>query len=269
MRDKHIGVYWMLLLDEWASGPLEDDLEALADFARSDSETVRSVLDLAFELTPDGWVNPRLEEIRAEQIAKHDKLSAAGRRGGQARKGSRLTSPAEVPVEPPLSQASDPDKPGLSQAEAKEEKRGEKKRREKKRGEESEREKTRASAHPHTHTHAPEAMISFLGADAEQLVTDFCERTGADTLTLKGLWDMFNPAGRKGSKIFELVPEADHPAVMISALYALIAENGQTYQQNFFEKVLEGNAEAFRPDPSSPVAFANNIGEEIKRMGFG
>lgn len=273
MKDKHVGVYWMLLMDEWMSGPLENDLDALADFARSDTETVEAVLDLAFELTSEGWVNERLEEIRAEQIAKHNRRSAAGKQGGRPRKpdGSNPQQEAKLKEDGKqcLNQDQAPLNPRKSQAKARENRRGEERIGENRRGEESEREKTRASAHPHTHTHAPEAMISFLGAEAEQLVTDFCERTGADTLTLKGLWDTFNPAGVKGSKIFELVPEEDHPAVMISALYALISENGQTYQQNFFEKVLEGNAAAFRPDPSSPMALANNIGEEIKRMGFG
>lgn len=85
MTAEQVGIYLLLMTEEWSQGPIPDDDIELADIGRAPSQTVRSVLAKCFYLTEDGWANDALEEIRAEQENKADVRSRAGRKGAESR----------------------------------------------------------------------------------------------------------------------------------------------------------------------------------------
>ena len=85
-----LGIYMGLLLDEWMEGgPLPDNDRDLELSGRAPIEDVRRVLDLCFDLTPDGWSNPAMEEIRKEQLTKLMQARSAGKKGADQRWGKK------------------------------------------------------------------------------------------------------------------------------------------------------------------------------------
>ena len=77
------GCYRLLLDAFWSRGPLPDDLNRLQRLsANCDAETLRFILERYWDRTERGWVNAKMEEIRKEQSAKHQRRVNAGRRGG-------------------------------------------------------------------------------------------------------------------------------------------------------------------------------------------
>jgi uncharacterized protein YdaU (DUF1376 family) len=85
-----LGIYLALLMEEWIEGgALPDDDEELAIAGRAPIEDVRRILDLCFEATPDGWENHTLEEIRREQLQKHEHARRAGKKGAEVRWAKR------------------------------------------------------------------------------------------------------------------------------------------------------------------------------------
>ncbi len=86
------GAYLLLLMHSWRTGALPDDDRKLAAIARTDQKAWREMRDdiLAFfTWTDSGFVQGRLERVRAEQGAKVEQRRAAGRASALARKGQR------------------------------------------------------------------------------------------------------------------------------------------------------------------------------------
>ncbi len=85
MSAESVGIYILLMSDEWKHGPITsngDDLSYICNGA--EIQTVRAVLRKCFVKTDAGWVNPELEEIRAAQLVRHKRRVKAGRKGGKA-----------------------------------------------------------------------------------------------------------------------------------------------------------------------------------------
>ncbi len=80
----YVGIYILLLCEQWQGGPLPDDDGDLMFLARAEIEDIREVLEQCFTKTDGRWANERLTEIHAEQIKKHDRRVEAGRKGGEA-----------------------------------------------------------------------------------------------------------------------------------------------------------------------------------------
>lgn len=86
MGAKDFGIYMALLVEEWGEGgPLPDDDDDLRMAGKAPIKDVRRVLEQCFERNGDGWSNAILEEIRTEQLAKHQRRVEAGRAGGNAK----------------------------------------------------------------------------------------------------------------------------------------------------------------------------------------
>lgn len=83
---EEVGVYLLLLCNEWKDGPLPDDPGFLGRLIRADPNTVRTVLEQCFNNVPEGWVSERLELERDEQQKKHAKRVSAGKASGRARR---------------------------------------------------------------------------------------------------------------------------------------------------------------------------------------
>jgi len=95
MSAEDVGIYILLMIDEWKHGPLTsngDDLTWVCNGA--DIKAVRRVLRQCFEKTPAGWVNPELEEIRKAQLERHKRRVSAGRKGGKAKRDNEKASSA-------------------------------------------------------------------------------------------------------------------------------------------------------------------------------
>lgn len=86
MTAEQVGIYILLMTEEWSQGSIPDDDIELADIGRAAPETVRAVLAKCFDRDAEGmWINHALEEIRAEQENKADVRSRAGRKGAESR----------------------------------------------------------------------------------------------------------------------------------------------------------------------------------------
>lgn len=105
MDAQRVGVYWLLLIEQWDNGAIGDNDEDLALVGRTDVGVVREVLAACFKRTRKGWINETLEEVRAEQEAKLRRLKVAGTAGAAARwnKGrnsKRMASPMRPQSDP-------------------------------------------------------------------------------------------------------------------------------------------------------------------------
>ena len=89
MSSEQVGIYLLLLCEEWVRGPLPTSTEDLEVITPSDVSEVRVVLRKCFRRTPDGWVNETLEGIRSEQQEKATTRSRAGKAGAKARWGEQ------------------------------------------------------------------------------------------------------------------------------------------------------------------------------------
>ena len=81
MSAEQVGIYLLLLLEEWDRGPLSTkgvDLEAVCHGASIPE--IRRVLRLCFRKTEGGWVNDVMEEIRTDQVERHRKRVEAGKK---------------------------------------------------------------------------------------------------------------------------------------------------------------------------------------------
>lgn len=85
MDAAQIGIYTLLICEEWRGGPIPDDPDAVAFLARCKPSDAIAVLEQCFKLNDDGWICPELEEIRAEQEERRDRYAEAGRLGGLAK----------------------------------------------------------------------------------------------------------------------------------------------------------------------------------------
>ena len=101
MTAEQVGVYILLLCEQWDAGPIPDEDDELAFIGKVGIDVVRVVLRLSFELTPEGWVNEVLAEVRDEQEMKARALSIAGKAGAKARwdkggNGNRIRPQSEA-----------------------------------------------------------------------------------------------------------------------------------------------------------------------------
>lgn len=80
MEAEQVGVYLLLMCEQWEHGPIPDDDGELAFVGRAELSVVRGVLEACFDLTAAGWINGRLARVKVEQEAK------LGRRKGAASK---------------------------------------------------------------------------------------------------------------------------------------------------------------------------------------
>jgi uncharacterized protein YdaU (DUF1376 family) len=86
-----VGAYFLLLCCQWLEGGLPDDDAKLASWSKSGERwpEIRDDVLQFFDKTAGGYVNARLEEIRAEQQERHSALSEGGRKGAAVRERRR------------------------------------------------------------------------------------------------------------------------------------------------------------------------------------
>lgn len=86
MTAEQVGIYILLLAEQWDAGAVADDDNELSYICRSPIDEVRTVLGWCFDLDEDGmWINSALEEIRCTQENKANMRSRAGRKGAESR----------------------------------------------------------------------------------------------------------------------------------------------------------------------------------------
>ena len=89
MTPAEAGVYIRLLAREWLDTPLPEDEQELADLAGCDLDEFKehwARVKRCFIEAQGGLVNEVLEEIRGEQMERHEKAVKSGRKGGKAPK---------------------------------------------------------------------------------------------------------------------------------------------------------------------------------------
>lgn len=94
-------LYVLLLMHQWASGPLpakpDDIAEAIHHRDPRRFEKAWDVIKQKFSRTQEGWVNERLEEVRAHSFAVASERSRAGKKGAEAKaKAKQMASNAEA-----------------------------------------------------------------------------------------------------------------------------------------------------------------------------
>lgn len=90
MSAEQVGVYFLLLLSQWKDGAIPDADETLEAITKNAPlNVVRTTLERCFEERSGGWVNARLEEVRAEQLKRLERFREAGKASGKARKSMR------------------------------------------------------------------------------------------------------------------------------------------------------------------------------------
>jgi uncharacterized protein YdaU (DUF1376 family) len=95
MDAEQVGIYLLLLCEQWDHGPIPNDPEEIADITRTKPgySQAMATLERCFSLTDYGWINERLELIRGEQTAKSERLSLAGKEGAAKRYGTKHKKP--------------------------------------------------------------------------------------------------------------------------------------------------------------------------------
>jgi uncharacterized protein YdaU (DUF1376 family) len=91
MTDEQVGLYTKLLCHQWNDGPLPIDTEEMAAQCGVNAMALASAwhrLSECFEVRDGGYVSPFLEDVRVEQLARVERLSAAGKLGAEKRWGS-------------------------------------------------------------------------------------------------------------------------------------------------------------------------------------
>ena len=92
MTSAQVGIYVLLLCEEWASGPLPDELSFLATVGKGTEKAIQQILNQCFIKRDEGWINLRLEEVRTEQENTYNQRVRAGRAGAKARYSKGETS---------------------------------------------------------------------------------------------------------------------------------------------------------------------------------
>lgn len=92
MTNEEVGAYWLLTCHCWLEGSIPDNT---ADLARLAGTTTERMRDLEARLKPcfapsknlhGRLIHPRLEHERKKQATFKKKMSAAGKKGAEARK---------------------------------------------------------------------------------------------------------------------------------------------------------------------------------------
>jgi uncharacterized protein YdaU (DUF1376 family) len=93
MSFEHRGLYFHLLLESWADGPLPDDpatLAAICGIPLADFERLWPLIRPAFTVTADGRLaSAFLEEMREHHTARYEQARAAGAKGGRPPKSKQ------------------------------------------------------------------------------------------------------------------------------------------------------------------------------------
>lgn len=91
MTPEEVGVYVLLLCNQWADGVLTDDMAALSRLANgADPKTVLAVLERCFEKGPEGWSNGRLKAVKEEQIERRQAKVRAGKASAKSRRRNKI-----------------------------------------------------------------------------------------------------------------------------------------------------------------------------------
>ena len=85
MTAEQVGIYTLLLCEQWMGGPLPDDTAELARIGKTNQQKAMTVVEMCFKLTAKGWVNKRLDEVRREQGSKKKKASKDAKKAADAR----------------------------------------------------------------------------------------------------------------------------------------------------------------------------------------
>lgn len=123
MTAEQVGVYFLLLCEQWKDGALEDDDHDLALIGRAEISVVRSVLEACFKRRRKGWINDTLEEVRRAQFVKaqrtREAARAAGKKSGRVRaqKSRNSNPPPDNNLERPFNDGSTDDERTLNENE--------------------------------------------------------------------------------------------------------------------------------------------------------
>lgn len=83
-----VGLYTLLLGEQWKDGPIPDDVEQIATLCGRHSSAIADAwaeVRRCFTETPEGMVNERLEEERKRQENKRERKVRAGKKGAKVR----------------------------------------------------------------------------------------------------------------------------------------------------------------------------------------
>lgn len=97
-----LGAYLMLLIYQWNNGAIENDNEAIERISRTKIDRLKKVLK-KFQITDDGLVNKRCDEIRRERERYIEGKSTAGKLGAEKRwhsDGTAMAQPLDMPCNP-------------------------------------------------------------------------------------------------------------------------------------------------------------------------
>lgn len=81
-------VYALLLMHQWASGPLPKTANEIAEAIHYEPQRFRKLWESVqrkFSMTEEGWINRRLEEVRAHANEIAGERSKAGKAGAAAK----------------------------------------------------------------------------------------------------------------------------------------------------------------------------------------
>lgn len=90
MTGEQRALYLLLLMTQWASGPLPEDFNEIAELLGYNEKTFKRLwpkVSKKFTATDTGLINITLEEIRSESQARHSKNSERAAAAAAARWG--------------------------------------------------------------------------------------------------------------------------------------------------------------------------------------
>jgi uncharacterized protein YdaU (DUF1376 family) len=96
------GLYALLLMHQWASGPLPRTPTEIAEAIHYDPQRFKRLWDTVqkkFALTEDGWINHVLEEHRAKALQLASVRAELGSRGGKAAAQAKAIAKAQAIAE--------------------------------------------------------------------------------------------------------------------------------------------------------------------------
>jgi uncharacterized protein YdaU (DUF1376 family) len=99
-------LYALLLMHQWASGPLPRTPAEIAEAIHYDLQRFKKLWDTVqkkFSLTEDGWVNHVLEEHRAKALQLASLRAELGSKGGKAAAQAKAAAKAQAIAQAQLS----------------------------------------------------------------------------------------------------------------------------------------------------------------------
>ncbi len=103
MGAEDVGIFFLLLCEQFLGGPLPNDEGELCDMGRAAWPEVQRVLQAHFVLTDEGWINTRLWEESEKAHSKIEARSRAGKAGAAARWGTKPELMKDEPTPEPES----------------------------------------------------------------------------------------------------------------------------------------------------------------------